>query len=79
MKPDQRAPTLRELFPNYSDSELEEAADRLARYLKHSLENYRLLRADSARFALFRSLTAQKRLRTMNAHPPDQFNHQPSP
>jgi hypothetical protein len=79
MKPDQKAPTLRELFPNYSDADLEEAADRLARYLKHSLETYRLLRADSARLALFRSLTAKRRLRTMNAHPPDQSNYHSCP
>lgn len=78
MKPAPKAPTLRELFPNYSDADLEEAADRLARYLKHSLENHRLLRADSARLALFRSLTAQRRLRTMNAHPSDQSDHQSS-
>lgn len=78
MKPDQNAPNLRELFPHYSDTELEEAADRLARYLKHSLENYRLLCADPARLALFRSLTAKKRLRTMNAQPPDTLNSSPS-
>jgi hypothetical protein len=78
MKPEQNAPTLRELFPDYSDAEIEEAADRLARYLKHSLENYRLLCADPLRLALFRSLTAKRRLRTMNAQPPDKFNSPPS-
>jgi hypothetical protein len=79
MKPDPKAPTLRELFPNYSEPELQEAADRLARYLKHSLENYRLLRADPARLATFKWLTAERALRIMDTHSSEQSNLKSSP
>ena len=57
--------TIRDLFPNLSDGQLNEAEENLDRYLELALRIYERLRQDPAAYAQFKALTASQRNSTM--------------
>ena len=51
------APSIRDLYPNFTEKELAEAEDNLEQYLLLMLRIYERIRADPESYARFRALT----------------------
>ena len=54
-------PTIRDLYPNFTEQELAEAEDNLERYLALVLRIYERIQADPESYAHFRALTEKIR------------------
>jgi hypothetical protein len=57
--------TIRDLYPHLSEERLQEAEENLERYLEVVLRIYERIQADPEAAACLRSLTASKRMPTM--------------
>jgi len=53
------APSLRDLYPNFTDEELEEAEVNLIAYVELTLRMYERIRNDPESYQQFRALTAK--------------------
>jgi len=53
------APSLRDLYPNLTDEELEEAEANLIAYVQNALAMYERIRSDPESYQQFRALTAE--------------------
>ena len=52
-----RTPTIRELYPELNEEQLEKVEDNLDRYIESTLRVYERLLADPEAYAQFKSLT----------------------
>ena len=61
------APTIRDLYPHFTEQQLAEAEDNLERYLTLVLRIYERIQADPASYAHFRALT--EKIRAVSCKP----------
>ena len=65
LEPRQR--TIRDLYPNFSKKELDQAAERLDRYLELVVRLYNRIAADPVAYAEFKLLTVSERYVTIKS------------
>jgi hypothetical protein len=63
--------TLRELYPELTEEQLQEAEENIGEYLKDTLRVYERIRNDPQEYARFKALTAEYRNDMMKARQPD--------
>jgi len=62
-----REPTIRNVFPDFSNEQLRDAEDKLRDYLAFVGRMYDRIRADPEAYAKFKTLTAERSSRTINS------------
>ena len=67
-------PTIRDLYPNLSDEQLQEAEENLTRYVQLTLQIYERIREDPELYTKFRHLTASKSHLSMHGTKADPSN-----